>query len=297
MLVGMIIIAFIAAFLAAVSVRLYQAMKEWQDMANELQEENEALRADTGALCREKITLSETIDELEIDNMHLKNQLDDALTAYENAEKERIRMVTAAKTQQEEPGIAANEVLQANAKERLPEGVATNRYDCEGYEFPEGTQQARLQNECFTDTSTGTRIYGLNNSHFYANGHIVSGYYCVAMGTAYGVDIGDAWFVKLKNGNGFNIILADYQHDISDPDPDDFGERYEYDSAGNIVGLLRNYDGEICVHVLEFIADIRRLPQEVKEAGGMHGLDFFGGKYGTGGNIAKIKYLGRVWEP
>jgi hypothetical protein len=117
------------------------------------------------------------------------------------------------------------------------------------------------------------------------------------MGGAYGIDIGDAWRVTLANGAEFNVIRADYQHDISDPDPDDFGERYEYDSAGNIVGPLRNYDGEECVHVLEFIADLDKLPQEAKDAGGMHGVDYFGGIHGNGGNIVKLKYLGRKWEP
>lgn len=172
------------------------------------------------------------------------------------------------------------------AKERLPEGAATNRYDCEGYNFPEGTSQWKLQQEC--DTSAfGLRVY--------RKGGIC--YICVAMGNAYGVDIGDTWFVELKCGLEIYVIRADYQHDITKPDPDDFGERYEYDKDGNIVGPLRNYDGEECVHVLEFIADLDKLPQEAKDAGGMHGVDFFGGKYGAGGNIVKMKYLGRKWEP
>lgn len=192
---------------------------------------------------------------------------------------------TVAEPPQEEPELNENA-----AKERLPEGVATNRYDCEGFKFPAGTQQAMLQEVCVTDWEPQTA--GLR---FYADGK--SFYFCVAMGGAYGIDIGDAWRVTLANGAEFNVIRADYQHDISDPDPDDFGERYEYDSAGNVVGLLRNYDGEICVHVLEFIADIGRLPPEAKEAGGMHGVDYFGGIHGDGGNIVKLKYLGRKWEP
>lgn len=173
------------------------------------------------------------------------------------------------------------------SKERLPEGVATNRYDCEGYIFPAGTHQAMLQAKCITSPTTGARVFRDDKMW----------YYCVAMGGAYGIDIGDAWSVTLRNGSVFNVTLADYQHDITEPDPNDFGERYEYDKDGNIVGPLRNYDGEECVHVLEFIADLETLPQAAKEAGGMHGLEFFGGKFGDGGNIVKMEYLGRKWVP
>ena len=117
------------------------------------------------------------------------------------------------------------------------------------------------------------------------------------MGTAYGIDIGSAWEVTLNNGYSFPIILADYQHDISLIDPNDFGERFVYDDDGNIVDNLRNYDGDPVVHVLEFIVDLGAIPQAAKEAGGMHGLTIFGGKFGDGGNIVKMKYLGRMWEP
>lgn len=173
------------------------------------------------------------------------------------------------------------------AKERLPEGVATNRYDCEGYSFPVGTQQWLLQGQCETDWETGIRIFTRGTTR----------YRCVAMGTAYGIDIGDAWEVTLNNGYSFPIVLADYQHDITVIDPDDFGERFAYDDNGDIIDVLRNYDGEECVHVLEFIADLDAIPQAAKEAGGMHGLTIFGGIHGNGGNIAKLKYLGRKWEP
>lgn len=196
---------------------------------------------------------------------------------------EALNVSPAAETQHTEP-----KAKESAAKERLPEGVATNRYDCEGYKFPAGTHQAMLQEKCKTD-GNGTR--------FYINEDIEESYFCVAMGTAYGIDIGDAWRVTLKCGSVFKVILSDYQHDITNPDPDDFGERFEYDKNGNVVGPLRNYDGEECVHVLEFIVDLEAIPQIVKDAGGMHGLTFFGGKFGDGGNIVKIEYLGRVWEP
>lgn len=253
---------------------MFVSREKQERRAEEYKIKYEDIHDQYNVILLEKARLEEKNWKLETEVEELNKAVLAALTAP-----------TVAEPQQEEPEPSENA-----AKERLPEVVATNRYDCEGYKFPAGTQQAMLQEVCVTDWEPQTA--GLR---FYADGE--SFYFCVAMGGAYGIDIGDAWRVTLANGAEFNVVLADYQHDISDPDPDDFGERYEYDSAGNVVGLLRNYDGEICVHVLEFIADIGRLPQEAKDAGGMHGVDYFGGIHGNGGNIVKLKYLGRKWEP
>ena len=269
------IILAVALFVEAVAIAAFAAKSNrLTGIIDRKQKFIEAYREEFNRICDEKIKMKKTVNDLKEENRHLSDLLSQALTENE-------QLIIAAETQQEEPKPSENA-----AKEGLPEGVATNRYDCEGYKFPTGTHQAMLQEKCFTSPSTGMRFYSSDNV-----------YYCVAMGGAYGIDIGDTWLVTLRNGNDFYIILADYQHDITKPDPDDFGERYEYDSAGNIVGPLRNYDGEECVHVLEFIADIDKLPQAAKDAGGMHGLEFFGGIHGDGGNIEKIKYLGRKWEP
>lgn len=171
------------------------------------------------------------------------------------------------------------------SKERLPEGVDTNRYDCEHYTFGSGSYQYYLQLECFTD-ERGLR-------YFYYNG---KKYYCVAMGGAYGIDIGDIWNVTLECGTEFGIILSDYQHSITDVDPYDFGECYERDIYGNVVGILRNYDEEPVVHVLEFIVDMDQIPRSVAMAGTVSALPEFGGLYGNGGNIVDISYQGRAWS-
>lgn len=171
------------------------------------------------------------------------------------------------------------------SKERLPAGVDTNRYDCEPYTFGAGSDQYYLQLECFTD-KRGLR-------YFYHNGNK---YYCVAMGGAYGIDIGDTWNVTLECGTEFGIILSDFQHAITDIDPNDFGERYTYDSCGNVVDVLRNYDGEPVVHVLEFVVDIELIPKSVLRAGTISKLEEFGGLYGNGGNIIDISYNGRLWS-
>lgn len=170
-------------------------------------------------------------------------------------------------------------------KERLPEGLDTNRYDCEHYIFGAGSDQYWLQTYCYTDDK-GLRYFLHNGKK----------YYCVAMGGAYGIDIGDIWDVTLECGNTFGIILSDYQHPIDMIDPNDFGEIYERDIYGNAIGVLRNYDKEPVCHVLEFVVDMDSLHKSVKMAGTVSALKEFGGLYGDGGNIAEIKYQGRAWS-
>lgn len=183
--------------------------------------------------------------------------------------------------------IFAEEIPEANieySKERLPEGIDTNRYDCEHYTFGIGSDQYYLQRVCYTDEK-GLRYFYHNNKK----------YYCVAMGGAYGIDIGDTWTVTLECGSEFGIILSDFQHPITDIDPNDFGEQYARDLDGNIVDILRNYDEEPVVHVLEFIVDMGSIPKSVAMAGMVNALPEFGGLYGNGGNIVDISYEGRVW--
>lgn len=161
------------------------------------------------------------------------------------------------------------------SKERLPEG-ATNRFD--GMDFRTITDiqsdQYKLQQECFSGIKTGIRMYDTGEE----------GYYCAALGGAYGTDIGDTWHVALKNGSEFNIILAEYKHPIDNPDPNDFGDP------------CKNYDGEDCTNVIEFVFDGDYLPKEVLIAGTFSKLTLFGGLYGDGGDIVKMEYTGRKWS-
>ena len=170
------------------------------------------------------------------------------------------------------------------SKERLPENIETNSFFCEDYRFLNvpGTHQYRLQQECYTEQETGLR-------YFVADG---KRWYCVALGNAYGTDIGDTWVVTLANGENFGIIYADYKHSIEEIDPFDFGD--QYDINGN---QLRNYDEEPVINVLEFVYDDQTAPREMILAGTMTYFDRFGGLYGDGGNIIKMEYLGRKWEP
>ena len=162
-------------------------------------------------------------------------------------------------------------------KERLPGNISTNIFRCEDYRKLNvvNSDQYKLQQECMTDLHTGIR--------FLCEDH--DKYLCAALGTAYGITLGDAWQVTLKCGYQFNIILADFKHPIDNIDPEDFGD------------IDTNYDDEECINVIEFICDLRISPKKVIQAGTMSALDEFGGIYGDGANIVSIKYLGRKWEP
>lgn len=170
------------------------------------------------------------------------------------------------------------------SKERLPENICTNMFFCEDYRLlnVKGTHQYILQQECFTEEETGLRYY-LDGEHRY---------YCVALGTAYGIDIGDAWNVTLENSEEFRIIYADYKHSIEEIDPFDFGDAY--DSAGN---QLYNYDGKPVMNVLEFVIDTCTAPRAMILAGTVSYYERFGRLYGNGGNITQMKYIERVWKP
>lgn len=170
------------------------------------------------------------------------------------------------------------------SKERLPENICTNTFFCEDYRLlnVKGTHQYILQQECFTEEETGLRYY-LDGEYRY---------YCVALGTAYGIDIGDAWNVTLENGEEFRVIYADYKHSIEEIDPFDFGDAY--DSAGN---QLYNYDGKPVINVLEFVIDTDAAPRAMILAGTVSYYERFGGLYGNGGNITEMKYIERMWKP
>ena len=152
-------------------------------------------------------------------------------------------------------------------KERLPYGM-TNTIRFMDYRkiTDETTAQYRLQQECKTD-SQGIRRYG--------------DYICVALGSAYGQDIGDTWHVKLKCGAEFDIIYAEHKDDGM---TDFFG----HDDV--------NYDEQDCTNVIEFVVDEEKIPAAVEIAGTFTKLDNFGGLYGDGANIVEMKYMGRVWE-
>lgn len=161
------------------------------------------------------------------------------------------------------------------SKERLPKGHTNMFMGMPHWKITDkSSDQYALQKECITVKSTGMRLYYDGEKC----------YYCAALGTAYGTDIGDTWHVTLKNGSEFDIILAEYKHPIDNSDPNDFGDP------------CHNYDEQDCTNVIEFVYDEDFIPDCVLQAGTFTEFDFFGGKYGDGGDIVKMEYTGRKWE-
>lgn len=153
-------------------------------------------------------------------------------------------------------------------KERLPTGTTnTIRYMDYRKITDIASWQDMLQSFCHTDEN-GIRRYGE--------------YICAALGSAYGRDLGDTWKVTLKNGTSFRIIYAEYKDDGS---TDFFGHPD------------KNYDKQDCVNVIEFIVDSSEIPERVRETGTFTAMDWYGGLNGDGGNIVRMEYLGREWEP
>lgn len=194
--------------------------------------------------------------------------LDFQIQAYKSTNQELIRRLSEKEPEEEEEPVE-------NSKERLPEGP-TNMFMGMSYRkiTDKASDQYALQQECITSKWSGIRVYHDDDGEYY---------YCVALGTAYGIDIGDTWKVTLRNGSEFNVILAEYKHDITDPDPNDFGDP------------CKNYDGEDCTNVIEFVFDEDYVPREVIRAGTFSQLEQFGGLHGDGGNIVSMEYTGRVW--
>lgn len=157
-------------------------------------------------------------------------------------------------------------------KERVPVGMTNMIRYMDYRKLNKASTQYKLQQECETGIAEGIRLYTSGENT----------YYCAALGSAYGRDLGDTWEVTLKNGTQFKIILAEYKDDGS---TDFFGHPD------------KNYDGESCTNVIEFVVDTDAIPERVSQTGTFTGLEWYGGLNGEGGNIVRMEYLGREWEP
>ena len=151
----------------------------------------------------------------------------------------------------------------------------TNTYRCMDYRTltNHASEQWKLQMECYSDAITGIRVY--------TNGH--ARYYCAALGSAYGQNIGDAFNITLENGYSFNVVYGDFKNPLGSTDI-----FYGHPDV--------NYDGETAIGLVEFIYDKDIAPKSVINAGTMSALSQFGGLFGDGGNITSIKYIGKVWN-
>ena len=102
--------------------------------------------------------------------------------------------------------------------------------------------QYALQQDAWTD------MYGLRR---------VDGFYCIALGSAYGTEIGEKYIITLSTGYEFLAILADQKADRDTVD-----------------GHTRDRNGA----VIEFIVDSNHLPAEVKSSGSVSSIPGFAGE-------------------
>ena len=256
-------------------------------MSFNLQDLKEA-RSELDTYKTENNVLNQCYDNLFRENAELENQLE----AERKNSKELRRIIIdyeiAANSRREEPELQASEsnesvlssqsddVLQTDAtklKERLPEGH-TNVIS--GMPYTTITDKKSEQWALQLQAHTGK--YGIR---CYFDGDRI--YFLSAMGSAYGRTIGDAFRVTLKCGTVMYIMLGEFKDDGTDP---------------NFFGHpTKHADGYDATCVLEFIYDAANINSKALQAGNFCNIECFGGLHGYGGDIVKIEYLGRKWEP
>ena len=273
-----IIIGIICAVLAAALISSSGTVRDLEEITIEQQERLDSISRHNAELSADKLRLTRLVSSL-ADEVDKQNEVvEEFRTKVSKAEKELEKLRTAKEkpTEKQEPEAAPKTASNGTkwSYDRLPAGL-TNTYRCEDWHlFRSGTEQELLQRECLTDIETGIRFLERSGKQ----------YLCAAMGSAYGITIGSGFEVELENGEIINVVLADYKHDITQARADDFGD-------ADI-----NYNGEATTCVLEFVYDEKVAPLIVLQRGGMF-IDRFGGLPGEGGNLVRITYEGRVWEP
>lgn len=266
------IIIFLSAALIAAIVSTAMLAVQYGELLSEREEltdNTDKLKGDIRLLIDDKREQANELYELRQDNERL---------AF--AVRELRQINTELMNPEPVPDMALDEpkaeIPTDNSKERLPVDEMTNIFTAEPHNrFNPLSEQYALQQMCKTSIITGLRYY-VDEEHVY---------YTAALAGAYGTTIGDAWRVTLKCGIVFNVMMGDFKHPIDNPSSSDFGD------------ATKNYDGQDCISIIEFIADFSQMPDVVKQAGTYTALESFGGLYGDGGNIVKMEYLGRKWEP
>lgn len=98
--------------------------------------------------------------------------------------------------------------------------------------------------------------------------------YIVGLGKFYSESIGDRFKITLDTGNEFTVFFGD-------------GKAPCDCDGNNMYTPCKNYNGEECANVLEFIIDKEAISKEVYAYGSIDCLAEFAG------NIVKMEYLGR----
>lgn len=262
---------FLAVTVAALAIVLTLVTTKFVDLCQQVEADNSEnkiteLIKDKEKLLLENITLQEKNDELYSDNV----KLTEAVKELRQINKELMN-----KEAVQDISPAPAETVKATGL--LPENVHTNMFRCEPYKFAKGSQQAKLQEVCRTDPETGIR--------FYYDKVKSRQWFCAALAGAFGTEIGHAYLFTLANCEVIPVIMSDFKHPIDNVQADDYGD------------VDKNYLGDDCINVIEFVVDMDVVPTEVKQAGTMSALDRFGGLYSYDGDIVEVKDEGRVWRP
>lgn len=273
-----LVLAVLCGVLTAAAIRLYYINRDIAEMYSEEEQRVSLLRSDNIALTVRNAELTEKLSEAAVKIDGYAEKIDEI-----TAEIDRLffAATAAASDAAEDPPeiisepAAARSIPEINwTFDRLPDGL-THTFRCEDFRlFMSGTEQWQLQQECITDLDTGIRYYM----------HCGKPYLCAAMASAYGITIGSGFEVEFESGEIINVIMADYKHDLTKAHADDFGDPDT------------DYSGNPCTCVIEFVYDEKVAPRLALLRGGMF-IDRFGGLLGTGANIVRITYEGRIWKP
>lgn len=275
---------FVTAAVMIVITRWYiNLCKQWNEEADRISQ----LEADNALLLDDKRGLIVSNEKLEAENRELYDDNIKLMAAIKELKAINNELMNN-EAVQEEPELQASEsnesalssqsddVLQTDAtklKERLPEGH-TNVISGMPYTTitNKKSEQWALQLQAFTGK------YGIRS---YFDGDRI--YFLAAMGSAYGRTIGDTFRVTLRCGTVMYVMLGEFKDDGTDP---------------NFFGHPTTHaDGYDVTCVLEFIYDAEHINSKALQAGNFCNIECFGGLHGYGGDIARIEYLGRKWEP
>lgn len=273
-----LVLAVLCGVLTGGIILLWYINLDTAEMYSEEEQRVSSLRSDNIALMVRNAELTEKLSEAAVKIDGYAEKIDEM-----RAEIDRLFLAAtaAASDAAEDPPEIISEPAAARSVpaidwtfDRLPDGL-THTFRCEDFRlFASGTEQWQLQQECITDIDTGIRFYM----------HSGKPYLCAAMASAYGITIGSGFEAELENGEIINVIMADYKHDLTQAHADDFGDPDT------------DYSGNPCTCVIEFVYDKKVAPRLVLLRGGMF-IERFGGLLGTGANIVRITYEGRIWKP
>ena len=278
------LIIFLGAVAVILSIGLVMITSQYINLCKQVEADNSEnktteLMQEKEKLLLENITLQKKNDELYSDNVKLT-------AAVKELRQINKELMNEEAVQDISPAPA--ETVKATGL--LPENVHTNMFRCEPFEviedtyendlvyksaFIEGSHQNKLQQECQTDPETGIRYFDDGQTKWF----------CAALAGAFGTEIGHAYAFTLANGKRIPVIMSDFKHPIDNVQADDYGD------------ADKNYLGDDCINVIEFVVDMDAVPTEVKQAGTMSALDRFGGLYSYDGDIVDVKDEGRVWRP